>query len=205
MATLALARVYRHSFRAYPNWTLAITGGCLSAVGDAVAQLTQNAMGGKDHEDRQLFDIARTTRFFCYGLAMSPIMGRWNFFLERRFPSCSMQKGKPSIKSLSKRVAADQLIMAPIGLGIFIGAMGLLEGRSPRQIKERFQDLYGSLLLANWQLWPLAQLVNFRYMPLPYRVPFSQTVGVFWTLYLSIVNAEEDRHQDRATLQKISS
>jgi len=203
MATLTLARVYQHSFHAYPNWTLAITGGCLSAVGDVVAQLTQNAMGSKDPEDRPLFDIERTTRFFCFGLAMSPIMGRWNIFLERRFPSRRMQMGKLSIKSLSKRVAADQLIMAPIGLGIFIGAMGLLEGRSPQQIQERFQDMYGSLLLANWKVWPMAQLVNFRYMPLPYRVPFAQTVGVFWTLYLSIVNSEEDRHQDRATaLQK---
>jgi hypothetical protein len=90
-------------------------------------------MGGKDREDRPLFDWERTTRFFCYGLAMSawykldnflflsnvsylstlsgPIMGRWNIFLERRFPSCSAQMGKLSIKSLSKRVAADQLIM----------------------------------------------------------------------------------------------
>lgn len=34
-----------------------------------------------------------------------------------------------------------------------------------------------------------AQLINFRYMPLPYRVPFQSTCGVFWTLYLSIVNS----------------
>jgi len=27
-------------------------------------------------------------------------------------------------------------------------------------------------------------------MPLPYRVPFSQACGVFWTLYLSILNSE---------------
>lgn len=91
MATLALARVYRHSFRTYPNWTLAITGGCLSAAGDVVGQLTQNAVslfrvsfmpsinqlfaqiGGKDLEDRQPFDVARMTRFFCYGLAMSAL------------------------------------------------------------------------------------------------------------------------------------
>jgi len=26
-------------------------------------------------------------------------------------------------------------------------------------------------------------------MPLPYRVPFAQTCGVFWTLYLSILNS----------------
>jgi hypothetical protein len=26
-------------------------------------------------------------------------------------------------------------------------------------------------------------------MPLPYRVPFQQTCGVFWTLYLSLLNS----------------
>ena len=27
-------------------------------------------------------------------------------------------------------------------------------------------------------------------MPLPYRVPFQSTCGVFWTLYLSLLNAK---------------
>jgi hypothetical protein len=36
----------------------------------------------------------------------------------------------------------------------------------------------------------VSQFVNFRYMSLPYRVPFSQACGVFWTLYLSILNSE---------------
>lgn len=34
------------------------------------------------------------------------------------------------------------------------------------------------------------QLVNFRFMPLPYRVPFQSSCGVFWTLYLSLLNAK---------------
>lgn len=45
--------------------------------------------------------------------------------------------------------------------------MGLLEGRSPSQIEERFQDMYGSLLLTNWKVWPLAQVrARLRFMPL---------------------------------------
>jgi hypothetical protein len=34
-------------------------------------------------------------------------------------------------------------------------------------------------------------------MPLPYRVPFQSTMGVFWTLYLSILNSKEDDAQDK--------
>ena len=147
MAALTLARVYQHSFHAYPNWTLAITGGCLSAAGDIVAQLTQNAVSWIiDHlyhwptlfiDGRQrpwgqtplwfsayytflllwawnecvVQIIILSNWLYHLSIFLGPVMGRWNVFLERRFPSCSPQIGKLSIKSLSKRVAADQLIM----------------------------------------------------------------------------------------------
>ncbi|KNZ71458.1 Protein SYM1 [Termitomyces sp. J132] len=67
--------------------------------------------------------------------------------------------------------------------------MALMERRDLGQIKERFNDLYRSTVLTNWKVWPLAQLINFRYMPLAYRIPFQSGCGVFWTLYLSLINA----------------
>ncbi|THV05978.1 hypothetical protein K435DRAFT_744166 [Dendrothele bispora CBS 962.96] len=194
---LTVARAYQHSFQARPNTTLAVTGGSLNALGDVVAQTYQITSGHKEHESRPQFDVARTLRFFVYGFAISPFLGRWNAFLERRFPLRSISNGKVSAKALTKRVACDQLIMAPTGLALFLGSMGVLENRSPQEIREKFSDLYKPALITNWQVWPLAQLINFRFMPLPYRVPFQSTCGVFWTLYLSIMNSKEDVMQDR--------
>jgi len=85
--------------------------------------------------------------------------------------------------------------MAPIGLLVFIGSMGIMEGCSVDQIREKYGDMYIPALFANWRVWPLAQLINFRYMPLPYRVPFQSTCGVLWTIYLSILNSQEDQKQ----------
>jgi Mpv17 / PMP22 family len=84
--------------------------------------------------------------------------------------------------------------------------MGLMEGRDKVHIRAKFNDIYSTAVFANWKVWPLAQvsalstcsfaiieqvqLINFRFMPLPYRVPFQSTCGVFWTLYLSILNSE---------------
>ncbi|KAG2116798.1 hypothetical protein DEU56DRAFT_163968 [Suillus clintonianus] len=66
---------------------------------------------------------------------MSPLLGRCNFFLERRFPLRSRRsQTRVSFRALSKCVAADQLI---------------------------------------WKVWPVAQMIYFRYMPLPYRIPFQ--------------------------------
>ncbi len=72
---------------------------------------------------------------------------------------------------------------------MFTGAMGLMEGRGIEGTKQKFKDvssrhgqqsafhlgadspnlaeqMYWPALLANWQVWPLVQAINFRFMPL---------------------------------------
>lgn len=52
---------------------------------------------------------------------------------------------------------------------MFVGCMGLMEGHtSAAALEKKFGDIYVPALLANWQVWPLIQLINFRYMPLRY-------------------------------------
>ncbi|KAF8761956.1 Mpv17 / PMP22 family [Rhizoctonia solani] len=205
----AIARVYQDSFTKRPSATLAVTNGALNAFADVVAQTAQifsHTTGGgfqlttpdkAPHKPEfepppPRYDPARTLRFFAFGTAMGPIIGRWNVFLENRFPLRSIG-GKVSMAALGKRVAADQIVMAPIGLTVFVGMMGWMEGRNLEGIKQKYSDMYAPALAANYKVWPAAQLVNFRYMPLPYRVPFQATCGVFWTLYLSLLNAREKK------------
>ncbi|KAG2370173.1 hypothetical protein BDR07DRAFT_1386702 [Suillus spraguei] len=144
------------------------------------------------HEPRPGWDPARTLRFFCLGSSMSPLLGRWNLFLEKRFPLRAWRIQPISFRALSKRLV------------MFIGSMGVMECRSPRQIHEKYTDMFAPALLTNWKVWPIAQMINFRYMPLPYRIPFQSTCGVFWTLYLSMLNAKEDERQDREAVLKVT-
>ncbi|KAH9982234.1 hypothetical protein BGW80DRAFT_1262347 [Lactifluus volemus] len=198
MSSITLARFYQQSFEAYPHFTLAVAGGALTALGDAVAQFSQHLITPpNDHKRVPHYDFPRTFRFFCFGAGISPIMGRWNRYLEHKFPLRS-QAGKSTVSftALSKRVVADQLVMAPIGLSIFLSSMAVMEGRDAQHIRARFNDIYFQALLANWKVWPTAQFINFRFMPLPYRVPFQQMCGVFWTLYLSLLNSAESEKQD---------
>ncbi|CEL58309.1 Protein sym1 OS=Schizosaccharomyces pombe (strain 972 / ATCC 24843) GN=sym1 PE=3 SV=1 [Rhizoctonia solani AG-1 IB] len=196
----AIARVYQDSFTKRPSATLAATNGALNAFADVVAQTAQIFMTTPDKAPHKpefeppppRYDPARTLRFFAFGTVMGPLIGRWNVFLENRFPLRSIG-GKVSMAALGKRVAADQIVMAPIGLTMFVGMMGWMEGRNLQGIKQKYSDMYAPALAANYKVWPAAQLVNFRYMPLPYRVPFQATCGVFWTLYLSLLNAREKK------------
>jgi len=128
---------------------------------------------------------------------MGPVIGSWNKILEIAFPLRSLTRPQVNPIALTKRVVSDQLFMAPLGIAAFIGSMGVMEGRSSQAIAEKYQDMFKTALLTNWKVWPLAQLINFRYVPLAYRVPFSQTCGIFWNLYLSLLNAKEGRKQEK--------
>lgn len=85
--------------------------------------------------------------------------------------------------------------------------MGVMEGRSRGEIAQKYQDLLLPALYTNWKVWPgiqaralyssrcsmlseaLVQFINFKFIPLQFRVPFQSTCGCFWTLYLSLLNA----------------
>lgn len=201
---VVLARAYQQSFESHPYFTLAFTNATLNAIGDLVAQTVQISSVAPADLHQTRYDVSRTFRFFCFGFGMGPLIGRWNSFLEHRFPLKKMnptRTTKVSLSSLTKRVSCDQLFMAPIGLAVFLGSMGLMEGHDQGHIYAKFSDIYQPALLTNWKVWPLAQFVNFRFMPLPYRVPFQSTCGVFWTLYLSLLNSNEEAKQDHTDLK----
>ncbi|GAA5939908.1 Mpv17/PMP22 family protein [Sporobolomyces koalae] len=98
-------------------------------------------------------------------------------------------QGAVSLKALLKRVAADQVGMAPISLLIFLFSMSLLEGLDGDETREKIKNNYWPILFVNWQVWPLLQLINFRYVPLKYRVPFGSILGILWTGFLSFRTA----------------
>jgi protein Mpv17 len=90
----------------------------------------------------------------------------------------------------------DQLIFAPCGLAAFFSFMTIAEGGGKKHLVKKFQDIYLPTLRANWILWPVVQLINFRLMPLQFQIPFVSTIGIAWTAYLSLSNASEDEHMD---------
>jgi len=50
------------------------------------------------------------------GASLGPAIGRWNRYLEVKFPLRTRREGATSFAALFKRVAVDQIVMAPIGV-----------------------------------------------------------------------------------------
>ncbi|KAK4047133.1 hypothetical protein OIV83_005585 [Microbotryomycetes sp. JL201] len=71
---------------------------------------------------------------------------------------------------LSKRLVWDQIIMAPISFILFFVCMGLMEGVGADAILRKIESSLWPVLLTNWKVWPLIQIVMFLYVPLQARV-----------------------------------
>ncbi|KAL0261047.1 hypothetical protein SLS55_004741 [Diplodia seriata] len=118
------------------------------------------------------FDFERLTRFMAYGFLMAPVQHKWFGFLSRNFPITKTAKMGPALK----RVAMDQFIFAPFGLGCFFTFMTVAEGGDKRAVLRKFQDVYVPSLKANYV----------------YQIPFVSTIGIAWTAYLSLTNASDE-------------
>lgn len=112
------------------------------------------------------FDFERLTRFMAYGFCMAPVQFKWFKFLSSVFPITKGSAFGPAMK----RVAFDQLIFAPFGVGVFFTAMTLAEGGGRRGVAHKLRDMYVPTLKANYVLWPAVQVINFRLMPVQFQL-----------------------------------
>lgn len=221
-----LNAAYQRSMQQRPVLTLFCVNGTLACVSDCLAQNLPALLGDKKAQkiaEKQLahspsanaihkqelekpgvtpplqlqedkgYDFVRTLRLAAYNGSMAPLVQQWFLALDRTFPLPSGATTGAASTVVMKRVFADQLVFAPIGLAAFFGVMAALEGKD---IKQRFNDAYVPALIANYKVWPLAQLINFRFCPPAYRVPFLGTLGIFWTAYLSWLNAAAEKEEE---------
>lgn len=143
------------------------------------------------------FDFERLTRFMAYGFGMAPIQFTWFKFLSRAFPITKSS----GLGAALKMVAFDQLVFAPVGIATFFTVMTIAEGGGRRAVSHKLRDMYLPTLKANFMVWPLVQIINFRIMPIQFQLPFVSTVGIAWTAYLSLSNAAEDVLEARSAPQ----
>ncbi|KAK6592807.1 Mpv17/PMP22 family protein (vacuolar membrane protein) [Botrytis cinerea] len=222
-----LTAKFNSYYAARPVLTMMVTNAVLGGIADTVAQsitaIRQSAVrkqGGlrKDdslaieiHEldrknpfnDRDLipdskilpppFDFERLTRFMAYGFAMAPIQFKWFKFLSKAFPIT-----KSSAFWTSNEDGCDGSIGFRTSIANFFVVMTVAEGGGKRAVAQKLRDMYLPTLKANFMVWPLVQIINFRLMPIQFQLPFVSTVGIAWTAYLSLSNAAEDALEVRS-------
>jgi hypothetical protein len=123
-----------------------------------------------------------------YGaLFVAPFSHQWYHFLERKLPMPKSSSVMAKLYRVMQRVTLDQFVVSPVfASGLFL-SRGLIAGEDIQTIWEKTRADFLRVIMAGAVIWPPAQMVNFFFVPLPYRVLFINLVGFGWSTYTSLV------------------
>ena len=112
--------------------------------------------------------------------------------LERKFPMTS-------IRMVSCKVAADQLIFTPITASSLFFLTTLLEGKSVQSAREKVEERLLPTLKMNWCIWPFIQAVNLSVVPPPWRILVINAACIPWLAFVSWMANKRTEHGTAAT------
>lgn len=157
------------------------TSGAIHIVADAVAQMLETHGESLRHPDNH--DFGRTMRFAMVGLTLhGPYFQRCFALVDKRF-------GHPTSTSVVlKKTLAVQAFVNPPYMVLLFSYLGLLEGRRGEAILANTKEKFGPAFWAGNIFWPIANVLNFRFIGPQYRVAYVASCGAIWNTFISILN-----------------
>ena len=172
---MQLLKAYDKLLISHPIKTKTITSGFLFGLGDFICQ---NYI-----EKQEQYNPKRTGYMVIMGTVSGPIFHCWYGFLSGlKFT----QKLSP-LPSALVSMAIDQTAFAYLYLSFFLFTLNTMESKDPQKALKLREEKIFETLVANWKIWPLAQLINFSLIPTPYRVLWANMVGLAWNVIASFI------------------
>eukprot|EP00879_Flechtneria_rotunda_P033957 GHRR01037890.1.p1 GENE.GHRR01037890.1~~GHRR01037890.1.p1 ORF type:complete len:236 (-),score=67.79 GHRR01037890.1:42-683(-) len=142
------------------------------------------------------FDAMRCARLSLFSAIVGTPMGHyWYQVLE----STVMPNNPTSPIAVVLKVCLDQLVQTPFGMALFFSLMKVLEGH-PQAVQQELKAKLMPGLLANWKLWPAAQLINFMVIPPEQRILFGNVVGICWIVIISNMQQDSGAANDNSSV-----
>eukprot|EP00658_Telonema_sp_P-2_P040637 TRINITY_DN2904_c0_g1_i5.p1 TRINITY_DN2904_c0_g1~~TRINITY_DN2904_c0_g1_i5.p1 ORF type:complete len:211 (+),score=54.89 TRINITY_DN2904_c0_g1_i5:245-877(+) len=165
---------YQRMLAERPVLTKSLTSAVVVGSGDLICQFGIE----KAQNSEEGYNPRRTMNMMLIGgTLVGPTLHYWFSFLFTRIPSTSLA-------GTVQKMAADQLIFAPLFNPAFVSYLFLLEGR-PAEILPKLQADWVNMTVSNWKLWVPAQMINFGFVPPQFQVLFANNTAVIWNTYLS--------------------
>ncbi|XP_046397646.1 mpv17-like protein 2 [Ischnura elegans] len=150
----------------------------LSGAGDVFQQHYEIAQG-----DKQKWDSTRTAHMSISGLTVGVLCHYWYIYLDSRIPG-------RTFKAVTKKVLADQIICSPISISLIFVTLGILERADVKTVVDEIVQKGWRLYVAEWVIWPPAQVINFYMLPTRFRVLYDNTISLGYDIYTSYVKHE---------------
>jgi protein Mpv17 len=170
---------YLHQLDTRPLLTKSFTSFSGFVVGDAIAQLYAG----------EKYDYWRTARFAAYGFIIhAPACHVWYGILDSRvYP-----KAPTSPRAVVAKMAIDQLLFTPFATLVFYSIIKTMEGEA-HKITSTIKEKFWPTLLAGYTVWPLAHIINFRFIAGNQRVLYINVVNVAWNVILCKIATSKPR------------
>ncbi|GAB0494480.1 hypothetical protein MMPV_005774 [Pyropia vietnamensis] len=179
------ARVWTYNLARRPILSKALSTAVIGLVGDLIAQVVGHRQAlaavpkGCPYRPPFRFDARRAAAVTALGFAFTgPALHGWYETLGRVFPG----GGWAAVVS---SVVADQSLFAPVVNGVYLFATGLMEGGAVRDVTAKVRTGLAGVWGKSVAVWLPAQVVNFGFVPLVWRVPYVNCVALMWTVLLS--------------------
>eukprot|EP00271_Cylindrocystis_brebissonii_P004187 TRINITY_DN15757_c0_g1_i1.p1 TRINITY_DN15757_c0_g1~~TRINITY_DN15757_c0_g1_i1.p1 ORF type:complete len:410 (-),score=23.71 TRINITY_DN15757_c0_g1_i1:1055-2284(-) len=162
----------------YPYVTKGVTAALLNAMADLICQLFVEKTG--------TIDVKRLLNFASMGLfIVGPSLHIWYGLLLPRMITLKGSQGTIG------RLLLDQVLFAPGSIVVFLAIVMGLEGRPLTELQPKLEQVLLPTIFAQWKLWIPVQFVNFRFVPPHLQAATVSTVGLIWTVYMSLVSHQE--------------
>lgn len=118
-------------------------------------------------------------------LLRGPVVHYWYQFMDwmlRRLNSKRAAQSQSTATSALTKVALDQLTFGPLFNLAYFYIIGVLQGKSLTAINAKVAREYIPLMIANYKVWPLVNLINFSVIPPKLQVLFGNLVSIAWTV-----------------------
>ncbi|CAK9818278.1 Mpv17-like protein 2 [Anthophora plagiata] len=130
--------------------------------------------------DQYSHDYVRTKNMTVVGFLQGPFHHWFYMFLDRVFPG-------RNVISVIKKTCLDQTIASPTCLGIFFVGLGVLEHKNFDAICEEVKMKLYDTWKVDCCFWPPTQCVNFFFIPLRYRVLYTNFMTMIYDIFLSYI------------------
>ena len=184
--------IYSKLLMEKPLLTKSITSCATNAFSDVLCQnliITTKEEEGDTSTSKSLsIDKRRLGQAAVTGLIWSgPITHYWYKIL---FGKLTISINDPII-GLVVQILLDSIIFSPITVSGYFTLRSIMEGSGIEGIKDKLSTRLVKTVLGAWKFWPAANIVNFGFIPLEFRVLYMNIMSIFWSFYLTYVNGQK--------------
>lgn len=135
-------------------------------------------------------DVGGVLRMCMFGaLFDAPLQHMWHNVLERFLPGTTF-------RSVFQKIAADQTLMAPLQLSVFLTVLSVATGGTVLAGLRRVHGALWSVFRVHTAFWCAAHVITFRWIPLEYRTVWSAANNICYTALLSYITRSTEPRRD---------